>query len=234
VNAFDLAVALAIGYLLGGFPTAALAARARGRRIFDVGSGNMGAMNTARNLGPALGVVVLLVDVGKGALAALAGDAMGAALGAGDETRLALALVAGVAAVAGHAWSPYVGFRGGKALATAFGVALPVTPWGALAALTMIVALLLILRREPPATAITLGVYPLLTYLATMRATLDQDLAFAGTTAALLVALLIGVKHLALRRAQRLAVAVPEDDEVAGDTTVAAGTAGAGDDEHAR
>ncbi len=207
MNAFDLAVALAIGYLLGGFPTAALIARARGRRIFDVGSGNMGAMNTARNLGPALGVVVLVVDVAKGALAALAGDAMGAALGAGGDARLALALAAGVAAVAGHAWSPYVGFRGGKALATAFGAALPVTPWGAAAALIMVVALLLLLRREPPATLITLGVYPVLTYLSTMRATLDQDLAFAGATAALVVTVLIGLKHLALSRARRRAAA---------------------------
>ena len=219
MNAFDLAVALAIGYLLGGFPTAALIARARGRRIFDVGSGNMGAMNTARNLGPALGVVVLVVDVAKGALAALAGDAMGAALGAGGDARLALALAAGVAAVAGHAWSPYVGFRGGKALATAFGAALPVTPWGAAAALVMVVALLLVFRREPPATLITLAVYPVLTYLATMRATLDQDLAFAGATAALVVAGLIGAKHLALSRAKRRVAAVGDasarDDDTA-------------------
>jgi len=220
VSAFDLVAALAIGYLLGGFPTAALIARSRGRRIFDVGSGNMGAMNTARNLGPALGVTVLVVDVAKGALAALAGDAMGLALGAGDEARLALALAAGVAAVAGHAWSPYVGFRGGKALSTAFGAALPTTPWGAVAALVLIVALLLILRREPPATAITICAYPLLTYLATMRASLDQDLAFAGTTAALLVAVLIGAKHLALRRAQRRAAAVEGGVRAVGDATI--------------
>ena len=213
MSAFDLAVALGIGYLLGGFPTAALIARARGRRIFDVGSGNMGAMNTARHLGPALGVVVLLVDVAKGALAALAGDAMGVALVAGDEARLALALAAGVAAVAGHAWSPFVGFRGGKSLATAFGAALPVTPWGAVAALVLVVALLLMLRRQGPATGITLGVYPVLTYLATMRATLDQGLAFAGATAALVIAVLIGLKHLALRREKRRATAATGDDD---------------------
>lgn len=203
MSGFDLIVALAIGYLLGGFPTAALVARGRGRRIFEVGSGNMGAMNTARHLGFALGVVVLLVDIGKGALAAWVGDAMGAALGAGDGGRLALALVAGVAAVAGHAWSPYVGFRGGKALATAFGAALPVAPWGALAGLVCIIALVLLLRRAGPATGLTMIAYPFLTYAATMRATLDQELAFATATAALAIALLVGLKHLALWRAER-------------------------------
>ncbi len=217
MSAFDLVVALAVGYLLGGFPTAALIARARGRRIFDVGSGNMGAMNTARNLGPGLGVLVLVVDVGKGTLAALAGAAMGAALGAGGDARVVLALAAGVAAVAGHAWSPYVGFRGGKALATAFGAALPVTPWGAAAALVLLVSLLLMFRREPPATAITLPLYPVLTYLSTMRATLDQDLAFAGATGALVVAALIGLKHLALFRAKRRAAAAVGDEAVGAD-----------------
>lgn len=203
MSAFDLLVALAVGYLLGGFPTAALVARVRGRRIFDVGSGNMGAMNTARNLGFALGLVVLVVDIAKGALAAWLGFAMGAVLGAGDGVRLALALTAGVAAVAGHAWSPFVGFRGGKALATAFGAALPVSPWGALAGLACIVGLVLLLRRAGPATMLTMVAYPFLTYAATMRGTRDQELAFATATAALAIAVLVGLKHVVLWRAQR-------------------------------
>ena len=219
MSAFDLIVAIAAGYLLGGFPTAALVARLRGRRIFEVGSGNMGAMNTARNLGFVLGVVVLVVDIAKGVSAALLGFAMGAALGAGDGARLALALTAGVAAVAGHAWSPYVGFRGGKALATAFGAALPVTPWGALAGLACIVALVLMFRRAGPATALTMVAYPFLTYAATMQGSHDQDLAFATATAALVIALLVGLKHLALWRAQRRV------------RTSVGGRAGAGEDD---
>lgn len=198
MSGFDLIAAAAAGYLVGGFPSAALAARLRGVRIFEVGSGNMGAMNTARNLGFGLGLAVLATDVAKGALAALLGLAMGALLGASADGATALALVAGVAAVVGHAWSPYVGFRGGKALATAFGASLPVYAWGGLAGLVMIVALVLLFRRAEPATWLTMLVYPVLIYLATMRATSDQALAFAATTSGLAIALVVAIKHLAL------------------------------------
>ncbi len=198
MSGFDLVAAAAIGYLLGGIPSAALAARLRGKRIFEVGSGNMGAMNTARNLGFGLGFAVLAADIAKGALAALLGLAMGGLLGAPPDGARFLALVAGVAAVVGHAWSPYVGFKGGKSLATAFGASLPVYVWGGLAGLVMITALALIFRRSGPATGLTLPVYPVLIYLATMRATADQELAFAAATAGLAIAIVVLVKHLAL------------------------------------
>src|SRR5690606_33818338 len=119
-------VALALGYLLGGFPTAYLLARARGKDVFAVGSGSMGAMNTARNVAPALGVAVLLVDAGKGALAAFLGGLL-AGLEPGQDPLLA-SLLGALGSVAGHCFSPYVGFRGGKGLATAFGALLVVHP----------------------------------------------------------------------------------------------------------
>ncbi len=203
MTGFDLAAALAIGYLLGGIPTAELAAKLRGTSIFHVGSGNMGAMNTARNLGLALGLGVLAVDIGKGALAATLGLAMAQALGSPAGAAVAFASSAGVAAVVGHAWSPYVGLRGGKALATAFGTMLPLFPWAGLAALAMIVGLLLIFRRQEPATYLTLLAFPLLAYLATMRAEADQAQAFAATTAALGASLVVALKHLQLWLAAR-------------------------------
>jgi len=203
MSAFDVVVALAVGYLLGGIPSAALAARRRGQTIFTLGSGNMGAMNTARNLGVGWGVAVLLSDIGKGALAVLAGGAIAGAVGAGAGAELGLGLSAGVAAVFGHAWSPYVGFRGGKALATAFGAALVLTPWAGLAALTLVVALVLLLRNVALATILTLLAYPLTTYLAVMRSAGDQDLAFAATTAAAAAALVMLVKHATIWLAQR-------------------------------
>ncbi len=214
MSGFDLLVAIAVGYLLGGFPTAAVVARVRGKRIFEVGSGNMGAMNTARNLGFGLGVAVLVVDVAKGSAAVLLGFAMASALGAPAGASLALGSSAGVAAIVGHAWSPYVGFRGGKALATGFGVTLPLFPWGGLAGLTLLVALVLILRRVTLATILTLLAFPLLAYLATMRATLDQDVAFTATTVALVSAVVIILKHLLLWRAARR---TPADTDVDAD-----------------
>ena len=123
---------LLLGYLVGSLPSAALAARFRRQDIFKVGSSSMGAMNTARHLGWGLGVLVLVLDLGKGALASGVGLWLGAL---GGEPLLA-SLAAGIGAIVGHLWSVWVGFRGGKGLSTTLGVTLPVYPLGGLYAAT--------------------------------------------------------------------------------------------------
>jgi acyl phosphate:glycerol-3-phosphate acyltransferase len=193
-------VALALGYLVGSFPSAALAARSRGLRIFEVGSGNMGAMNTARNLGIGWGVAVFAADVGKGALAAAAGSALARAADASDLT-LTLALCGGVGAVVGHAWSPFVGFRGGKALAAAFGATLPVYPVAGLVVAAVLVALTLALwPRHHLASIIAVTIAPFLAYLVTAR-TADPERALAVLAALLVSCAVILVKHRPSRRA---------------------------------
>ncbi len=190
-----LLAAIAVGYMLGAIPSAELAARLKGRRIFDVGSGNMGAMNTARNLGIALGVAVLVADIAKGAAATALALAMASVAGLGTEARLAVALAAGLAAVVGHAWSVYVGWRGGKALATIFGVALPLYPWGGLAGLGLILALLLITRRAHLAAVLTLIAYPWLVALVAVRTGEPTETVFALFTATLPLTVVSLVKH---------------------------------------
>ncbi|MDF1524614.1 MAG: glycerol-3-phosphate acyltransferase, partial [Trueperaceae bacterium] len=182
-------------YVLGAIPSAALAARLKGHRIFDVGSGNMGAMNTARNLGWGLGVAVFAADVGKGALATLLGLAMARAVGFGPEATLTTALAAGFGAVVGHAWSVYVRFRGGKALATIFGASLPLYPLGGLAGMVLLVALTLLSRRPQAAAIVTLAAYPVVVALAERRAGADLDTAFALFTGTLPLALVALWKH---------------------------------------
>ena len=113
----DVLRALVLGYLIGAFPSAFLVGKLKGQNIFKVGSGNMGAMNAARNLGYGLGVLVLLVDLAKGALATYLGLQL-------FSPNILPAFVAGVGAVIGHTWSIYIGFKGGKGLATGFGVSL--------------------------------------------------------------------------------------------------------------
>lgn len=202
---FELLAALAVGYLVGSVPSAALVARARGRDIFEVGSGNPGAMNTARNLGWALGTLVFALDVGKGLAAVALALGMAALSGAGPDATLAMALVAGVGAVAGHAWSAYAGLRGGKALATMFGVALPIYPIGALYTLGVLVAMVLIVRRTTLASVITLFLYPLIVLAALARGGWTQGDAFAVFTGVILLSLISLVKHLPdLRRDRRL------------------------------
>ena len=152
--------ALLVGYLIGSFPSAVLAARLKRQDIFAVGSSSMGAMNTARNLGWALGVLVLLLDLGKGALASGFGLWLG---GFGDDPLAPLA--GGVGAVIGHLWSVWVGFRGGKGLATTLGVTLPVYPLGGLYALVTLLVLIAVFRKVTPATFVTALFFPVGVFL---------------------------------------------------------------------
>jgi glycerol-3-phosphate acyltransferase PlsY len=115
-TAWLLASAL-IGYLLGSLPFGYLVARAHGVDIFKVGSGNPGATNVKRTLGARAGNTVLGLDVLKGALAT-AWPLLPVL--AAPDARL-LGLVGIIAAVLGHSFSVFTGFRGGKGVATAAG-----------------------------------------------------------------------------------------------------------------
>jgi acyl phosphate:glycerol-3-phosphate acyltransferase len=110
---------LPVAYLLGTFPSASLVARSRGIDILTSGSGNPGASNITRLLGWKLGLVVLLADIGKGALAAGVGLAL-------DGHRGAYLL--GVAAVLGHVFPITRRFKGGRGVATAAGALVVVFP----------------------------------------------------------------------------------------------------------
>lgn len=183
-------LSLLTGYLIGSLPSAALAARLKRRDIFTLGSSSMGAMNTARNLGWGLGALVLLLDLGKGALASLAGLWLGSL--AGDP--LFISLAAGVGAVVGHLWSVWVGFRGGKGLATTLGVALPIYPLGGLYALLLLLVLIAFSRRVTLATFLTALGYPLCIYLSLLPSASPSRL-WATTLVAGLIALLVAFKH---------------------------------------
>jgi glycerol-3-phosphate acyltransferase PlsY len=117
------------GYLLGSLPTGYLVGRARGVDIRREGSGNIGATNALRVLGKAAGLFVLTVDALKGLLAVLAlgrwlPRTVGVAPGGTDLT----AVVAGVAAILGHNYTCWLGFKGGKGIATSAGVLLALMP----------------------------------------------------------------------------------------------------------
>lgn len=116
-------------YVLGATPTSHWVARAvHGVDLRREGSGNLGATNTFRALGPSAAVPVLLVDILKGWIPAYAFPLVD---GSAAPT---WALVYGGAAVLGHSFSFWVGFRGGKGVATATGLFLAVAPWALLVA----------------------------------------------------------------------------------------------------
>jgi acyl phosphate:glycerol-3-phosphate acyltransferase len=106
---------IVLAYFIGALPTGLILVRVlRGEDIRKHGSGNIGAVNVLRVAGPAVAAAVLLVDVLKGLVPVLL------ALRAGLAPWAVVA--AGLAAIAGHNWSIFLGFRGGKGIATSFGV----------------------------------------------------------------------------------------------------------------
>jgi glycerol-3-phosphate acyltransferase PlsY len=130
-------VALAIAaYLLGSLPSAFIVVRlVRGTDLRAVESGSVGALNAFRATGAGwIGVVVLLLDVGKGMLAVVL---------AGEGAGLATQAMVTALAVAGHNWPLWLGGKGGKGLATAAGALTLVTPlsvplWGVIWALSYV------------------------------------------------------------------------------------------------
>ncbi len=125
------------GYLLGAVPFGLVLTRLAGLGdIRAIGSGNIGATNVLRTGRKDLALATLLLDSGKGAIAALAVRA----LVGWDEVGALPPLVAGVAAVIGHNYPVWLGFRGGKGVATTLGVLLATAwPVGALACLGWLV-----------------------------------------------------------------------------------------------
>lgn len=117
---------LALGaFLLGSIPTGYLVAKTRGVDIREHGSGNIGATNVFRIVGKPLGVFVFVVDALKGFVAVFAVSRLAAA--AGDASAWP-AIVAAVAVIAGHNYTPWLGLRGGKGIATSAGVLLALMP----------------------------------------------------------------------------------------------------------
>ena len=106
---------LILGYLLGSIPSGWLAGRwLKGIDLRELGSGSTGATNVLRQVGKGPALVVFLIDVGKGAAAVL----LARAFGQSDWIQV----LAGLTALAGHIWPVWLKFKGGKAVATGFGM----------------------------------------------------------------------------------------------------------------
>ena len=108
-----------LGYLIGAIPFGYIMAARYGVNIMKVGSGNTGATNVYRVLGAKVGGIVALLDISKGFIPTLL------ALKLGGVT---LASLVGSAAVLGHVFSVFLRFKGGKGIATSFGVGLALCP----------------------------------------------------------------------------------------------------------
>lgn len=120
------AIAAVLGaFLLGSIPTGYLVAHARGVDIRRHGSGNIGATNVFRTLGKPLGISVFVADALKGFLAVHLALAFGPD---GGDAAAWTGIAGAVAAIAGHNYTPWLGFRGGKGIATSVGVLIGLMP----------------------------------------------------------------------------------------------------------
>jgi len=127
--AWRVALTLAAAYLLGGIPWALVI----GRRFYHVdvrehGSGNLGATNVFRALGAKAAIATLVLDAAKGSLAVGVAVWLVPTYAFGDLPHQWAMIAATLAAMLGHSYSPYAGFRGGKGVATAAGALLVITP----------------------------------------------------------------------------------------------------------
>jgi glycerol-3-phosphate acyltransferase PlsY len=148
-----LAIALAGGYLLGSIPFGLILTRAAGfGDVRSIGSGNIGATNVLRTGNKGAAAATLLLDAGKGAVAVLVARAI-----AGEQA----AMVAGFAAFLGHLFPVWLGFRGGKGVATFLGTMLALAwPVGIAACLTWL-ATAIVFRYSSLAALVAAAATPL-------------------------------------------------------------------------
>jgi glycerol-3-phosphate acyltransferase PlsY len=149
-------------YLVGSIPTGLLLARAFGGvDIREKGSGNIGATNVYRTLGRKVGLLTLVGDCLKGLIPVLAAQALG-------FTSPWIALI-GLAAFLGHVYTVFLGFKGGKGVATALGVFLAVSPLAVLGALAVFSLVLYKWRYVSLASITAAAVVPSLVALINKR-----------------------------------------------------------------
>jgi len=149
---------LAGSYLLGSVPTGYLIAARKGIDLRSLGSGNIGATNVARALGKKMAVVTFFGDMLKGCIPVLAATFL--------DAGPVLTGLAGFIAFLGHCFPVFLKFRGGKGLATAFGVLVAIAPVSSLIALALWLAVFFTTRISSLSAVVSLLAFPfLITFL---------------------------------------------------------------------
>jgi glycerol-3-phosphate acyltransferase PlsY len=149
---------IVIAYLLGSIPFGYLIVRKRiGADIRETGSGGTGATNVSRRAGKAAGVLTLLLDAAKGSVAVLIAKAA-----SGDDWVVA---VAAIAALVGHIFPLWLGFRGGKGVATGVGMFLVLAPVALLCASVIFIAIVVTTRYVSLGSIIAAVLIPVFVWL---------------------------------------------------------------------
>ena len=156
-----------------------------------MGSRNIGATNAYRVLGARWGILVFLLDAAKGFLAAKAPELLATAMDSAFQRVFGASLASGVAAILGHIFSPWLGFRGGRGVATSLGVFLAIIPVPTLCAFGLWIVLLLLSRRVSVASIGAALAYPFLVFFLLA----GDPHRVVLTSIAALISLLVIVRH---------------------------------------
>lgn len=142
---WSLIVIIILSYLAGSIPSSIIFSKLlRGIDIRDYGSGNAGGTNTVRILGWKIGAAVIIVDIGKGVLAALliSQIRIDPVIVSPDLLRI----IAGASAIVGHIWTVFARFRGGKGVAAGAGMLFSLYPAAGLVCLIIFILVLFFVR----------------------------------------------------------------------------------------
>jgi glycerol-3-phosphate acyltransferase PlsY len=187
-----------LGFLLGSIPSGLWIGRSLGADLQTSGSKNIGATNAFRVLGPKWGAVVFTLDVAKGFIAAIsplitAAPALIAPSGIGLSPALVpSALAAGLAAILGHMFSPWAGFKGGRGVATSLGVFLGIVTLPTAIAFGIWILLFAISRRVSVGSIGASFLYPFLLYWLAPQGPYRLVVLIVGAA----VAVLVLVRHI--------------------------------------
>jgi glycerol-3-phosphate acyltransferase PlsY len=184
----SIALVIPLAYLLGSIPFGLLIVKLRGGDdIRKSGSGNIGAANVARNAGYVAGILTLILDAAKGSLAVWIASRV-------SHGNMRWMMAAAVAAVVGHIFPVWLGFRGGKGVATGLGVFLMIR-WEAVAAAVVLwIIIVAFWRYSSLGSIVATAAMPVLLYVFYEPGYAPPDFV---TYSALFISLLILVKHKA-------------------------------------
>lgn len=151
-------VAILLAYFLGSIPFGViLATLFGGTDVRKSGSGNIGATNVARVVGPLAGTLTLVFDIAKGAGAVLLAEKL-------SNGSARWMMIAGIAALVGHCFPVWLKFKGGKGVATAAGVFLALSPLACLAAVILFLLVVIFWRYVSLGSVSAAAAMPLLVY----------------------------------------------------------------------
>ncbi len=189
---FSLVIILILGYLVGSFPTAIILSKMVMKDdIRNYGSRNAGATNVFRIMGWKAALIVVSIDVGKGIISALLISKL--VWQPLPFNVVTLQMMTGAVAIAGHIWTVFAGFRGGKGVGTAFGVLIAIIPLSTFVVGIVWLILVLTTRIVSVGSLVAGILFPFAVVL--QRALFDPNIPLSLLVMAFFIAFLIIITH---------------------------------------